>query len=178
MGKRPSWRVAGKGACAFREKAALRKRRKIVAHRDGRPNSGCKSRRGGREARAACVYRLDARVGLRPDVSDALLQRVAYSAGADDGILPVVASGWNVAGAAIYFSGGRFVRDGDAAAARERRGTQRDCANGNFARGRDFWVGTAVSRPGIHLGLSEVAVDGFAARGCAEHLGDVDYVDL
>src|SRR5216684_1825425 len=91
----------------------------IVAHRDDRPNSGCESGRGGGEAGAACVYRLDAGIGMRSDVSDALLQLVAYSGGAEDGILPVVTSGGDTACAAVYFFGGHFVCDGDTAAARE-----------------------------------------------------------
>src|SRR5216684_4973546 len=149
----------------------------IVAHRDGRPNSGCESGRGGGEAGAACVYRLDAGIGMRSDVSDALLRLVAYSGSPEDGILPLVASGGDAARASIYFPGGRFICDGDAAAAREGSCAQRDCANYDFAGSGDFWAGTAVSGAGIYLGISQVAVDGFTARGCVEHFGIVDDVD-
>src|SRR5258707_6851956 len=138
----------------------------IVAHRDGRPNSGCESGRGGGEAGAACVYRLDAGLGMRSDVSDALLRLVAYSGGTEDGILPVVASGGDAARAAIYFSGGRFICNGDAAAAREGSCGQRDCANYDFAGGGDFLGGAAVLGGGIYLGVFQIARDGFAARGC------------
>src|SRR5258707_7492217 len=65
----------------------------IVAHRDDRPNSGCESGRGGGEAGAACVYRLDAGIGMRSDVSDALLRLVAYFRGTEERILTMVASG-------------------------------------------------------------------------------------
>src|SRR5258707_7116722 len=87
----------------------------IVAHRDGRPNSGCESGRGGGEAGAACVYRLDAGIGMRSDVSDALLRLVAYSGGTEDGILPMVASGGDAARAALFFSRGGFFFAGDGA---------------------------------------------------------------
>src|SRR6266852_6195750 len=149
----------------------------IVAHRDDRPNSGCESGRGGGEAGAACVYRLDAGIGMRSDVSDALLRLVAYSGGTEDGILPMVASGGDAARAAIYFPGGRFICDGDAAAAREGSCAQRDCANHDYAGSGDLRARLAVPRPGVFAGLSQFAVDGFAARGCVEHFGIVDDVD-
>src|SRR5258707_1457279 len=88
----------------------------IVAHRDDRPNSGCESGRGGGEAGAACVYRLDAGIGMRSDVSDALLRLVAYSGGTEDGILPMVASGGGASPPALFFPSRRFFSCGGAAA--------------------------------------------------------------
>src|SRR5258707_8751871 len=110
---------------------------------------------------------------MRADVSGALLQRLAEPRREEVGILSVVASGGDVAGALVYFLGGNFVRDGYAAAAREGHRAQRDCADDNFARGGDFWVGIPVPGARIPVGLSEISLDGLAARGCAEHFGSV-----
>src|SRR5258708_12937907 len=89
----------------------------MVAHRDGGPNSGWEFGRG--EAAAACLHRLDARAGMRADVSGALLQRLAEPRREEVGILSVVASGGDVAGALVYFLGGDFFPPGYPAASRE-----------------------------------------------------------
>src|SRR5258708_12783110 len=103
----------------------------MVAHRDGGPNSGWEFGRG--EAAAACLRRLDARAGMRADVSGALLQRLAEPRREEVGILSVVASGGDVAGALVYFLGGNFVPAGYAAAPRKRHRAQRVSADTTFA---------------------------------------------
>src|SRR5258707_6265265 len=116
----------------------------IVAHRDGRPNSGCESGRGGGEAGAACVYRLDAGIGMRSDVSDALLRLVAYSGGTEDGILPMVASGGGAAPRPFYFFGGGFFFQGGAAGSGRRGSAATGCADQRILGGREFLGGASV----------------------------------
>src|SRR5258707_13196423 len=116
----------------------------IVAHRDGRPNSGCESGRGGGEAGAACVYRLDAGIGMRSDVSDALLRLVAYSGGTEDGILPVVASGGGAARGSIYFSCGGFIFQGGAGGVGEGGLAASAFAEYDFLGGWGFLGGVCV----------------------------------
>src|SRR5258708_13626824 len=102
----------------------------MVAHRDGGPNSGWEFGRG--EAAAACLRRLDARAGMRADVSGALLQRLAEPRPEEVGILSGVASGGDVAGALIYFLGGNFFPDCSSAAVREGHPAQRHCPDPHF----------------------------------------------
>jgi hypothetical protein len=96
--------------------------------------------------------------------------------GGEEGVFAdwVVAAGWDAAGAAFYFFGGSVVCAGDGEIAGEGNRAGRDREANDSARGGDFRDGVAVSRAGICAGISLVTVDGFAARGCAEHPGAFD----
>src|ERR1700686_237498 len=156
--------------------AGCRRYQEIVAQQDGGPSSSRKIKWSGGKGGAPCVHRLVARASVRDHVSGAQLQLVAYAGGAQNGILPLVASRGDGTGAAVHFSGGRFVGDGNPAVARKRSGAESHCANGDFARRGNSWVGLPLSRAGICFGLSQRTVDGFVARRRPEYLGNVDHV--
>src|ERR1700676_1130725 len=89
----------------------------------------------------------------------------------------MVAAWRNVPSAAFYFSCRHFRGTGDGAAAREGHRAQCHRAADSTARRGGVWAGFAVSRAGIRAGLPDRAVDGPAARGCAEYSGAFDDFD-
>src|SRR5579872_2335103 len=72
------------------------------------------------------LHRLDARLGLRRHVSDALLQLLAQPRGEALRSLRVVATRRHLAGSAVHFSRGNFVRARHGKTARSRYRPSRD----------------------------------------------------
>src|SRR5260370_16171854 len=109
----------------------------IVTERNGGPNSNT-----GETPR---VYRLDARTGVRTDVSDALL-RLVDEPGGEEVVFAdcMVAAGRNAAGAIVYFFGRRVVCAGDGKIAREGNRAQCGCEANDSARRGNLLGGVAV----------------------------------
>src|SRR5207302_8161807 len=128
-----------------------------------------------RKNETTCLHRLDARPCVRTDVSDALLRLLDEPGGQEIVVIDwVVQTGWNVAGAALHFLGGRVFRVGDGKVARKGNRAQHHREANDFARGGSLWHGPVVSHAGICAGLPVVAVDGFAARRRSKHPGPFD----
>src|SRR5437660_12817595 len=103
-------------------------------------------------------HRLDARAGLRPDVSDTLLRLLAGRRGAQEHLFHVVAIGRHAACPVVSVPCGHFVRAGRRQAPAKRSCGFSDRAHHHPARCGNFKLGTAVSRAGISdlLGLGTV----------------------
>src|SRR5271163_3915600 len=106
------------------------------------------------------------------DVPDALLQLMAERGGAQRGAVSLVTIVGDVASATIFVFMRRVFRAGDGAPVGEGYEARCDCAADDLARLRNLCRGSSVSRAGIRAGLPAFAVDGSAARGCAEYSGN------
>src|SRR5437016_1078688 len=104
------------------------------------------------------LHRLDARAGLRPDVSDTLLRFLAGRRGAQEHLFYVVAIGRHAACPAVFVPCGHFIRAGRRQAPAKRSCSFSNRADHYPARCGNFKLGTAVSRAGISdlLGLGTV----------------------
>src|SRR5439155_24294330 len=104
------------------------------------------------------LHRLDARTGLRSDVSDALLRLLAGRRGTQEHLFHVVAIGRYAACPVVSVSCGHFVRAGRRQAAAKRSCGFSNRSNYHSTRCGDFRLGIAVSRAGIpdRLGLGAV----------------------
>src|SRR5262249_51797682 len=121
-----------------------------------------------------CLHRLDAGVGVRSDVSDALLRLVAEPGSEAVSACGMVAFGWHAAGTAVYFLGRHLGGIGNRQTARKECIAPRNRKTGPAARRRGVWARTPIPAPGISVGDSVGAVDGPAARGRAQRARAVD----
>src|SRR5438445_12265209 len=95
------------------------------------------------------LHRLDARTGLRPDVSDTLLRFLAGRRGAQEHLFHVVAIGRHAACPVVSVPCGHFVRAGRRQAPAKRSCGFSDRAHHHPARCGNYKLGTAVSCAGI-----------------------------
>src|SRR5437660_8809823 len=110
------------------------------------------------------LHRLDARAGLRPDVSDTLLRLLAGRRGAQEHLFHVVAIGRHAACPVVFVPCRRFVRAGRRQAAAKRSCSFANRSNHHPARRGNFPAGIAVSRAGMPdrrgRGAVELSVSG------------------
>src|ERR1019366_6071621 len=123
------------------------------------------------------LHRLAARVRVRGDVRSALLQLVVGWRRAAGIVLWVIAIQRNSSRTAVCIPGGPFVGAGDGPDATQRRPGRSNRHADDSPRRGNFWTCSSVSLAGIFAGLSEGAMDGFAARGRTEHDWALDRVD-
>src|SRR5581483_2571403 len=82
-----------------------------------------------------CLHRLDARPGLRSDVSDALLRLVAGRQRQEIHFFYVVATGWDSTGAFVPVSGRNLIRPCDRQITSEGLAGEPNCGHDMSARG-------------------------------------------
>src|SRR5439155_6665302 len=123
------------------------------------------------------LHRLDARLGLRPDVPDALLRLMARRRGAQVHLLYVVAVGRHTTCTAISVPCRNLVRADHRQAPAEECSGRPDRAHDDSPRRRDLRSRFALSHAGILHRISVGAVDGSAARGCSEYHRSLDDAD-
>src|SRR5580658_856301 len=123
------------------------------------------------------LYRLDARTGLRTDVSDSLLRFVALRRSAAEPVFHVFAAGRDFSGAAFSFSGRSFVCAGHGKTVGEESFSGADCQAHDSAGRGDFRLRTTLPAAGVRPRNGMVAVDGPAAGGHPEHDWPVDDAD-
>jgi hypothetical protein len=117
----------------------------------------------------ARLYRLDARLGLRPDVPDALLRFLAKSQRTSKQILHVLAARRNFSCSAVFISGGYLVCIGYGIVMEEESKLISDRHGHDPPRRRNFRIRVALSPAGISHRLGLGTGQRPAARGCAQY---------
>jgi len=122
----------------------------------------------------AGLHRLDARLGLRPDVSDPLLRLLAQPRRAPEQVLHVLPTRRNLPSSFVFVSGGGFVRTGNRKAV-----DQESATRANRARYDPSWRGNlclrlALSPAGICHCLGLGAAQRSVARGHTQHHRSLD----